>query len=72
MNAIENGRWERIAEQIEEGLAQLDRGEGVPGDRVFRALRLASGRVRRAEVHWYEAHSIGRKEVKRKRYLDDE
>ncbi len=33
-------------------------------------IRVAGGRVRRAELHWYEAHSIGRKEVKRKRYLD--
>jgi hypothetical protein len=33
-------------------------------------VRLESGRVRRAELHWYEAHSIGRKEIKRKRYLD--
>ncbi len=34
-------------------------------------VRLASGRVRRAELHWYEAHGIGRTEIKRKRYLDD-
>ena len=33
-------------------------------------IRVAGGRVRRAELHWYEAHGIGRKEVKRKRYLD--
>jgi hypothetical protein len=33
-------------------------------------VRLRSGRVRRAELHWYEAHGIGRKEIKRKRYLD--
>ena len=33
-------------------------------------VRLPSGRIRRAELHWYEAHGIGRKEVKRKRYLD--
>lgn len=35
-------------------------------------VRLASGRVRRAELHWYEAHGIGRRELKRKRYLDTE
>ena len=34
-------------------------------------VQLASGRVRLAELHWYEAHGIGRKEFKRKRYLDD-
>ena len=33
-------------------------------------IRLRTGRVRRAEIHWYEAHGIGRKELKRKRYLD--
>jgi hypothetical protein len=33
-------------------------------------IRLINGRVRRTELHWYEAHGIGRKEVKRKRYLD--
>jgi hypothetical protein len=33
-------------------------------------VRLTSGRVRRAELHWYEAHGIGKKELKRKRYLD--
>jgi hypothetical protein len=33
-------------------------------------VRLRSGRTRRAELHWYEAHGIGRKEIKRKRYVD--
>lgn len=33
-------------------------------------VRLQSGRIRLAELHWYEAHGIGRKEMKRKRYLD--
>jgi hypothetical protein len=33
-------------------------------------IRLRSGRIRKAELHWYEAHGIGRKEFKRKRYLD--
>lgn len=33
-------------------------------------IRLRSGNVRKAELHWYEAHGIGRKEIKRKRYLD--
>jgi len=32
-------------------------------------IRLANGRVRRAELHWYEAHGIGRREFKRKRYM---
>ena len=33
-------------------------------------VRLANGRIRRAELHWYEAHGIGKKEIKRKRYVD--
>ena len=33
-------------------------------------IRLRTGRVRRAELHWYEAHGVGRKEFKRKRNLD--
>ena len=33
-------------------------------------VRLANGRIRRAELHWYEAHGIGKKRLKLKRYLD--
>ena len=33
-------------------------------------VRLSSGRIRLAELHWYEAHGIGKKEIKRKRYLE--
>jgi hypothetical protein len=33
-------------------------------------IRLANGRIRRAELHWYEAHGIGKREIKRKRYMD--
>jgi hypothetical protein len=33
-------------------------------------VRLSSGAIRKAELHWYEAHGIGRKEIKRKRYVD--
>ena len=32
-------------------------------------IRLANGRVRKAELHWYETHGVGKKEIKRKRYL---
>ena len=34
------------------------------------AVGLGNGRVHVAELHWYEAHGIGRKEIKRKRNLD--
>lgn len=33
-------------------------------------VRLHDGTVRRAELHWYEAHGIGRRELRVKRYLD--
>jgi len=33
-------------------------------------IRLRSGRVVNAELHWYEAHGIGMKEIKVKRLLD--
>jgi hypothetical protein len=33
-------------------------------------IRLVTGRIRLAELHWYEAHGIGKKEIKRKRYLE--
>jgi hypothetical protein len=33
-------------------------------------VRLRTGRIRLAELHWYEAHGIGIREMKRKRYLD--
>ena len=47
---------------------------GTPGRRWRKmkgraVVRLRSGRIRRAELHWYEAHGIGRKEVKRNRYV---
>jgi hypothetical protein len=33
-------------------------------------VRVPSGRYRMVELHWYEAHGIGRKEIKIKRYVD--
>jgi nucleotidyltransferase/DNA polymerase involved in DNA repair len=32
-------------------------------------IKLKNGKNKIAELHWYEAHGIGKKEVKRKRYL---
>jgi hypothetical protein len=34
------------------------------------SVRLANGRIQTVELHWYEAHGIGRKKLKIKRYLD--
>jgi hypothetical protein len=33
-------------------------------------VRLQDGSVRLAEIHWYEAHGMGRHEFKIKRYID--
>jgi hypothetical protein len=33
-------------------------------------VRLINGSMRIAEVHWYEAHGIGKKKMKIKRFLD--
>jgi hypothetical protein len=33
-------------------------------------VRLLNGSLRQAEVHWYEAHGIGRKRIKIKWFLD--
>jgi len=32
-------------------------------------IRLADGTIYEAELHWYEAHGIGKKEIKIKRIL---
>lgn len=29
-------------------------------------IRLSSGRIRTAEIHWYEAHGVGKREFKLK------
>lgn len=34
------------------------------------SVQLGDGRIRLVELHWYEAHGIGKREIKRKRYLD--
>jgi len=34
------------------------------------SVRLSDGTIRLAEVHWYEAHGIGKVRMKIKRYLD--
>ena len=33
-------------------------------------VRLQTGSLRTAELHWYEAHGIGRRKIKIKRLLD--
>lgn len=66
------------AETIAEGnsIRELERlvktyGSGQWRKRKGRGLvELRNGAFRRVELHWYEAHGIGRRELKIKRYLD--
>ena len=39
----------------------------MKGDAV---VRLTSGQLRRVELHWYEAHGVGRRGMKIKKCLD--
>lgn len=48
-------------------LARLNRTHGKGRWRKLKGaanVELPSGRIRLAEVHWYEAHGIGKKEMK--------
>jgi hypothetical protein len=33
-------------------------------------VRLTNGKLRRVELHWYEAHGVGKRDFKIKAYLD--
>ena len=35
-------------------------------------VKLENGNTRMAEVHWYEAHGIGKKKMKIKEFLDEQ
>lgn len=61
---------------IGKSIRDLSRLRKLYGDGRWRKMKgiavvqLSNGRIRKAEIHWYEAHGIGRKEFKRKRYLE--
>jgi hypothetical protein len=60
-----------IGESIRE-LGRLTKANGVGRWRKRKgiaAVRLPDGSQRVAEIHWYEAHGIGRKEFKIKRFV---
>ncbi len=35
------------------------------------SVRIPNGEIRRVELQWYDAHGIGRKDMKIKHYLDE-
>ena len=54
-------------------LAQLEKAYGPARWRKLKGIahvRLPNGKMRMVELHWYEAHGIGRKNVKIKRYVE--
>ena len=54
-------------------LARLRRQFGAGRWRKLKGtatVRLFDGRIKKAEIHWYEAHGIGKRKMKIKRYLD--
>ena len=53
---------ERLREQYGDGRWRKMKGVAT--------IQLRNGRVRTAEIHWYEAHGLGREEFKRKSYLE--
>ncbi len=67
------GQTETIA--TSEGIRDLTRLRKAYGEGRWRkrkgiaTIRLADGAIRVAEIHWYEAHGIGRKEYKIKSLL---
>ncbi len=54
-------------------IARLNRRYGEGRWRKLKGVarvRLPRGEILRAEVHWYEAHGIGKRDFKIKRFLD--
>jgi hypothetical protein len=65
--------WIAVGTSIRE-LARLRRAYGPGRWRKLKGvatIHLDDGTAWTAEVHWYEAHSLGRKELKIKRFLED-
>lgn len=58
------------------GVVQSQRLRKAYGGRRWRKLkgiariRLGSGRIWQSELHWYECHGVGRRELKIKRLLE--
>ncbi len=58
--AVGNGVRDRARLWKQHGKGRWRKLKGVA------SVRLVSGRIRLAEVHWYEAHGIGKREFKLK------
>jgi len=72
LEPIRHTRTIAVGARIRElGRLQAHYGRGRWRKRKGNALvSLADGTIRLAELHWYEATGIGRREIKIKRFLD--
>ena len=59
------------------GIREINRLKKIYGRGNWRKMKgiahirvAPEGKICLAELHWYEAHGIGKKEFKRKRYLE--
>ena len=61
---------------VDKSIREVDRLTKIYGEGRWRKLkgvariRLKDGTICTAEIHWYEAHGIGKKELKIKRIFD--
>ena len=62
--AVGTGVRDRARLRKQYGKGRWRKLKGIAG------VRLPSGRIRLAEIHWYEAHGIGKKKFKIKCFLD--
>ena len=67
VETIASGRGVRIRAVLNQvyGRGRWRKRKGVA------TVRLPNGVLRRVELHWYEAHGIGRRDMKIKTYLDE-
>jgi hypothetical protein len=61
---------------VQNGIRDVNRLRKVYGRGRWRKMkgiaqvRLADGSLIRVELHWYEAHGVGKREIKIKRFLE--
>jgi hypothetical protein len=65
VEAIASGRSVRIRRYLNRvyGVGRWRKMKGVA------TVRLSDGTIRRAEIHWFEAHGIGQKDFKVKKVI---
>jgi hypothetical protein len=67
VEVIAHGRGIRVLRHLQKfyGRGRWRKLKGIA------SVRLPNGAVRRVELHWYEAHGIGKRDLKIKRYMDE-